>query len=392
VPARIVCATSITASKEAAPSTATGRVRRILALVLPAHPMGGPIRLVRMARRKTVLVTGGSGFLGGWCVVELLRGDYEVRTTVRSLASEAEVRSRTASQVSGADERLAVLAADLTEDAGWAEAVAGCDYVLHVASPFPPAQPKDPDELIVPAREGTLRVLGAALDAGVERVVVTSSVAAIGASGGGSSAPLTEDDWTDESDPSVSPYARSKTIAERAAWNLARERGAERRLAVVNPGAIIGPVLSEDRSYSIEVVERLLKGMPGTPRIGFSCVDVRDVVELEIRAMLTPEAGGRRFIAVDRFLWMAEIAAILRDRLGPAASKVPTRGVPNFVVRAMALFDPGIRQVTGQLGRRQTYSHERAASVLGFSPRPVEDSIADCGQSLIDAGVIKAAA
>lgn len=345
-----------------------------------------------MAKPKTVLVSGGSGFLGGWCVVELLRRDYEVRTTVRSLSKEAEVRSRTASQVPDADDRLTVLAADLTSDDGWAEAVAGCDYVLHVASPFPPSRPKDPDELIVPAREGTLRVLGAALDAGVERVVVTSSVAAIGASANGASGPLTEDDWTDETDPSVTAYPQSKTIAERAAWDLAREKNAEDRLAVVNPGAIIGPVLSEDRSYSIEVVERLLQGMPGTPNIGFSCVDVRDIVDLEIRAMLSPDAGGKRFIAVDRFLWMAEIAEMLRERLGPAASKVPTRKVPNIAVRVMAVFDPSLRQVTGQLGKRQEYSHERAASVLGWSPRPAADSVADCGQSLIDAGVVEPAA
>jgi nucleoside-diphosphate-sugar epimerase len=216
-------------------------------------------------------------------------------------------------------------------------------------------------------------------------------VAAIGASGGGGSAPLTEEDWTDESHPSVTPYAASKTIAERAAWELAREKGAEDRLAVVNPGAIIGPVLAEDRSYSIEVVERLLNGIPGTPRIGFSCVDVRDVADLEIRAMLSPEAGGKRFIAVDRFLWMAEIAAMLRERLGADASKVPTRRIPDIAVKAMALFDPGIRQVKSQLGRRQEYSHERATSVLGWSPRPAEDSVADCGRSLIEVGVVKPA-
>lgn len=342
-----------------------------------------------MARGETVLVTGGSGFLGGWCVIELLRRDFKVRTTVRDLAKEPEVRKRTASQVADADDRLTVLAADLGGDAGWAEAVAGCDYVLHVASPFPPTQPDDPDELIVPAREGTLRVLGAALDAGAKRVVVTSSVASIGAHRDGSSPePLTEDDWTDVSDESVSPYAQSKTIAERAAWEMAREKGAEDRLATVNPGAIIGPILSEDRSYSIELIERLLQGTPGTPKIGFSLVDVRDVVDLELRAMTSDEAGGKRFIAADRFMWMSEVAAVLRERLGPAASKVPTRGVPNIAVRLMGLFDSGIREVTGQLGRRQEYSNDRAKSLLGWSPRPVDDSIADCGQSLIDAGVV----
>src|SRR6476619_6116565 len=191
---------------------------------------------------QTVLVTGGSGFLGGWCLVELLKRGYRARTTLRDLAREQEVRTAVGSQVQ-ADDRLSFFTADLTADAGWSEAVAGCDYVLHVASPFPPVQPKDPDELIVPAREGTLRVLRAAFAAGVKRTVVTSSVAAI-AGGAKTPGPLTEEDWTDLDFDGLSPYVRSKTIAERAAWELAREEGAEQRLATVNPGAILGPLLS----------------------------------------------------------------------------------------------------------------------------------------------------
>ncbi len=334
------------------------------------------------AAEKTVLVTGGTGFLGGWCVIELLRRGYRVRTTVRDLAREPELRATLAKEVDPG-ERLSVLAADLNDDAGWAEAVAGCDYVLHVASPFPPQQPEDPDELIVPAREGTLRVLGAALDAGVGRVVVTSSIAAVRGGVSSAGAPLTEEDWTPES-PKLSPYVRSKTIAERAAWELARERGVSERLAVVNPGAILGPALSADTSYSLEAVERLLKGMPGTPRIGFSFVDVRDVADLHIKAMLAPEAGGQRFIAVAQFLWMAEVAAVLRENLGEAAAKVPSRGVPNLVVRAMGVFDPGIRSIVNQLGRRVDVSSEKARQVLGWSPRPVEETIVDTGRSLVD--------
>ncbi len=336
---------------------------------------------------KTVLVTGGSGFLGSWCVIELLRRGYRVRTTVRDLAREAEVRTWIASEVDPGD-RLTVLAADLRSDDGWEQAVTGCDYVLHVASPFPPAQPKDPDELIVPAREGTLRVLRASLDAGVNRIVVTSSIAAISRGRKASSRPLTEEDWTDPDIPGLTPYIRSKTIAERAAWDLVRERGEVEKLAVVNPGAIIGPVLSDDRSYSIEMVERLLRGMPGTPRIGFSVVDVRDVVDLELRAMTGPEAGGERFIAVDRFQWMSDVAEVLRDRLGEAAAKVPKRSVPDFVVRGMALFDPGIRSITNQLGRKIELSSEKARTTLGWSPRPTEETIVDCAQSLIDKGVV----
>src|SRR4051812_42463031 len=240
---------------------------------------------------ETVLVSGGAGYLGGRCVGELLRRGYAVRATVRDLCKEEEVRGRGGSELDSGD-RLAVLAADLRSDDGWADAVAGCEYVLHVASPFPAAQPKDPDELIVPAREGTLRVLRAAFDGGVRRVVVTSSVAAVRGSVASAPAPLTEADWSDPDDTRLTPYARSKTIAERAAWDLVRERGEEEKLAVVNPGAILGPVLGTERSFSLEMVERLLKGLPGTPRIGFSVVDVRDVAELHILAMTAAEAGG----------------------------------------------------------------------------------------------------
>jgi len=333
------------------------------------------------AEERTVLVSGGSGFLGGWSVAELLRRGYRVRTTVRDLAREPEVRAAVGSEVDPGD-RLSVHAADLSSEEGWKEAAQGCDYVLHVASPFPAVQPKDPDEVIVPAREGTLRVLRASLGAGAQRVVITSSVAAIGGRAKASSAPLTEEDWTDLSHPKLSPYAESKTIAERAAWDLARETGDTGRVAVVNPGAIIGPVLSDGRSTSLQLVERLLGGMPGLPRIGFSLVDVRDVADLQIKAMTAGEAGGERFIAVNRFLWMAEVAALMRERLGEAAAKVPTRSIPDFVVRAMGIFDPSVRSVVGQLGRKQEYSSEKARSLLGWSPRSIEESIVDCAKSL----------
>jgi dihydroflavonol-4-reductase len=334
---------------------------------------------------QTVLVTGGSGFLGGWCVIELLQRGYTVRTTVRDLAKEPQVRAAVESQVDPAG-RLTVLAADLMSDEGWPAAIAGCEYVLHVASPFPPKQPKDPDDLIVPARDGTLRVLRAALDAGVKRVVVTSSVAAIRLTDGAEPRPLDERDWTDPDSAGLTPYVRSKTIAERAAWELVRERGQEDRLAVINPGGIIGPVLNDDFSYSLEAVGRLLQGAPGNPRLGFTFVDVRDVADLEIRAMTAPEAGGERFIAADRFLWMADIAAILRERLGDRAKKVPTRNIPNFVVRTMALFDPGIRSVVDGLGKRSELSSQKARSKLGWTPRPLEDSIAETAESLIRHG------
>ena len=333
---------------------------------------------------RTVLVTGGTGFLGGWCVAELLRRGYTVRTTVRDLRREPKVRSAVAAAGVEAGERLSVVGAELTADDGWTAAVDGCRYVLHVASPFPATQPKDPDELIVPARDGALRVLQAALGGGVERVVLTSALAAIHSSRASTpETPYTEADWTDAADTSLTPYTRSKTIAEAAAWELARGAEADDRLATVNPGAIIGPVLGEDRSYSLQTIERLLHGMPAVPRLGFPFIDVRDVADLHLRAMTEPAGGGQRFIAADRFLWLQEVAATLRKRLGDDARKVPTRVAPNLLVRAIALFDPALRSVVGDLGRNSTYSSAKARTTLGWTPRPIEDSIEDCARSLL---------
>jgi nucleoside-diphosphate-sugar epimerase len=335
---------------------------------------------------QTVLVTGGSGFLGGWCLVELLQRSYRARTTVRDLARESEVRAAVGTQVDARD-RLDVVAADLTKDDGWADAVAGCDYVLHVASPFPPAQPKDPDELIVPARDGTLRVLRASLAAGVKRIVLTSSVAAVRRPAADSVAngrDLTEDDWNDPDNPHTTPYTRSKTIAERAAWDFMRAEGAEDRLVTVQPGAIIGPLLGSDRSYSLQAVERMLTGkMPGLPRLGFSFIDVRDVAALEVAAMSAAEAGGQRLIAASTFLWFSDVAAILREQLGPDARKVPRRGVPDFVVRVLARFDPELRSIVGELGHKTTYSVDNARRRVGWSPRPMQETIVDCARSLL---------
>ncbi len=331
-----------------------------------------------------MLVTGGTGFLGGWCLAELLRRGYTVRTTVRDLRRGEDVRASLAAAGVEPGEQLSILAADLVADDGWEEAVAGCDYVLHVASPFPPAQPKDPDELIVPARDGALRVIAASLDGGVRRVVMTSSVAAVRHGRAPSAAePYDEADWTDPEDLRRTPYVRSKTIAERAAWDHVRSRGAEDRLAVVNPGAIIGPVLSADRSFSLQLIERLLNGMPAVPRLGFALVDVRDVADLHIRAVTDQAAGGERFLAVDRFLWMKDVARILRERLGGDAAKVPTRVAPDLMIRAMGLFDPSVRSIVSDLGESIAYTSEKAKAKLGWEPRPIEDSIADTAQSLL---------
>jgi dihydroflavonol-4-reductase len=332
---------------------------------------------------QTVLVTGGSGFLGGWCVLGALGRGYRVRASLRDPAREEGLRAMVEAQ-SGSSARLSVARADLGADDGWEEAVAGCTYVLHVASPFPTAQPKDPDELIVPAREGTLRVLRASLAAGVQRVVVTSSVAAVrNFPGPPPDRPLNEEDWTDPTQQHLTPYTRSKTIAERAAWDFMGEHDASAKLAVINPSAILGPTLSADHSSSLELVERLLGGMPGMPRLSFSVVDVRDVAELHLLAMASPQAAGERFIAAGPSLWIAEMARILRARLGAQASKVPRRTLPDVVVRAAALFDPALRAFVSDLGKQVFFSSEKAKQRLGWTLRPVEDTLAECAQSLL---------
>lgn len=333
-------------------------------------------------RSGTVLVTGGSGFLGGRCILQLLEQGYDVRATVRSKSRVPSVDSGLSGAL-GRPAELDFFVADLGGDAGWDEAVAGCDYVLHVASPFPPSQPKDPQELIGPARDGALRVLRAALAAGVKRVVLTSSTVAVR---NGATVPLdvpyTEGNWTDPDLPGLTPYGQSKTIAERAAWDLVKESGDSDRLAVVNPSAILGPVLGEEDSSSLQIIRRMLDGMPGVPRLGFSFVDVRDVADLQIRAMTEPQAGGQRFIASGPFLWLSEVSKILREGLPEEAGKAPTRIVPKPLIRLMGIFDPSIRSVIGDIGKVASFSTEKARTMLGWEPRPIEQTIVDCGRSL----------
>lgn len=340
-----------------------------------------------------VLVTGGSGFIGSHSILQLLAAGHEVRTTVRDLKRRDDVLAMLR-QGGAADpgERLTFFAADLERDAGWADAVAGCDYVLHVASPFPPAVPKDENELIVPAREGALRVLRAARDGKVRRVVLTSSYAAIGYGTQGRSTPFTEEDWTDPDGPDVQPYVKSKTLAERAAWDFIAREGGGLELSVVNPVGVFGPVLGPDYSTSILLVQRLMDGaLPGCPRLWFGCVDVRDVADLHIRAMTSPAAGGERFLAVaGDFLSMREIAGALKAGLGAEAARVPTRELPNWLVRIVALFDPAAKQLLPELGKRRNASNAKARTLLGWAPRSSEESVVATARSMIDLGLLKA--
>jgi len=337
---------------------------------------------------ETVLVTGGSGYIGGWCVIELLRRGYVVRTTVRDLKSEPTVRAAMEPLIAK-DAPLTFHAVNLLSDDGWDAAAAGCDYVLHVASPISVAEPKDPDELIVPAREGALRAIRAAIKAGVRRVVMTSSVAATGRGYDAPDGVSDETNWTDGDDVRVGAYGRSKTLAERAAWDLIASSGGATQLATVNPALVLGPVLSGDFSGSIQVVQRLMAGkVPGVPRLGFNIVDVRDVADLHIRAMTDEAAAGQRFIAAGEWAWMIDIAKILKARLGAEAAKVPTGKAPDFLLRLVGLFDRDIAGVTGSLGRKRDFSSAKAQSTLGWRPRPLEETIVDCARSLVAAGAV----
>ncbi|HXY34446.1 MAG TPA: aldehyde reductase [Planctomycetaceae bacterium] len=340
---------------------------------------------------STVLVTGGSGFIGSHCILQLLAGGHQVRTTVRNLKREADVRALLKQGGAEPGDRLSFFAADLENDAGWREAVTGCEYVLHVASPFPPTIPKDENELIVPAREGALRVLRAARDAGVKRVVLTSSFAAIGYGQKQQSAPFNETNWTDPNGDDVRPYVKSKTLAERAAWDFIAKEGGKLELSVVNPVGVFGPVLGPDYSTSILIVQRLMDGaMPGCPKLYFGVVDVRDVADLHLRAMTNPAAKGERFLAVaGDFMSMQEIAKVLKAGMGAAAKRVPTRQLPNFLVRVASLRDPAVKQIVPELGKRKNATNEKARRLLGWTPRSNEESILATAESLVRLGLLK---
>ncbi|HLX81640.1 MAG TPA: NAD-dependent epimerase/dehydratase family protein [Burkholderiales bacterium] len=334
----------------------------------------------------TVLVSGGSGYIAGFLIRQLVAEGWMVHTTVRSLGRESAVRQLLAVDNS----RVNFFAADLNADAGWAEAMAGCGFVAHLASPLPAGVPKDADDLVVPARDGALRALRAAKAAGVKRFVMTSSVAAISYGRGRGVHNFTEADWTDLSKPGISPYIRSKTVAERAARDWVAAEGGGMEYCSICPSVVLGPVWSADYSASVVILRRLLDGSLGAcPDFGFGVVDVRDVADLHVRALKAPNMAGERFIASGRFVKLRDVADILRAKLGPEAQKVTTRNVPDWLVRLAALFNPLARAVVGELGsvRNQDASHAKA--VLGWATRPIEESIVDTARCLIDLGIVK---
>lgn len=324
---------------------------------------------------RTVLVTGATGYIARHIVAKLLnRGDHVIGSA-RSTDRDPEMRQALAPTLADptALDRYRTIALDLTKDDGWAEAMAGVDVLIHTASPFPLAQPKDPQEVIGPAVDGALRALRAARDAGVANVVLTSSSVAI--TEGPEKAIYDETDWTPD-DPALTPYTRSKTLAERAAWDFVKDEAPDMRLAVINPTFVQGPPLGDSAGTSISVIRRLVSGKdPMLPRIGFAICDVQDVAEAHIRAIDAEGAAGNRHLVTGGFMWFSEMAETVRKAV-PGA-KASTRVAPNFVIRVLALFDPAIRTITPQLGKRKESDNTRLRDVLGITPRDIRDTVAD---------------
>ena len=334
----------------------------------------------------TALVTGGSGYIAGFLIRQLIENGWIVHTTVRSLKREVEVRGWL-----GVDnDKLRFFAADLEHDAGWAEAMAGCSHVAHVASPFPLDVPKQADDLVIPAREGALRALRFAKGAGVRRFVLTSSMAAIAYGHGKGRELYSEADWTNLDNPAVMPYPRSKTVAERAARDWVAAEGGDMEFASVNPAAVFGPLLSDDLSTSIELVKQLLEGkVPMCPDIGFGIIDVRDVADLHYRALTAPHIRDERYVCSGPFLKMIDVANILTTSLGDKARRVPTRKMPDWLLKLFALVRPELKQLVAELGNVRGGDSNHAMATLGWTMRTPEEAIFATANSLFDRGIVE---
>jgi nucleoside-diphosphate-sugar epimerase len=337
---------------------------------------------------STVLVTGGTGFIAGHCILQLLAAGHTVRTTIRSQESQQAVESILATPGSGTTCAVRCFSADLRSDSGWSEAIRGSDYVLHVASPLPGDSPASDDDLLLPAREGTLRVLRAAAEARVQRVVITSSFSAISYAARPDGWQFTESDWTLPDRKGITAYTRAKSAAERAAWHFVNTNHGSLEIAVVNPVRVLGPTLSPRVPKSMRSVCRLLRGgLPGVPRTHFGVVDVRDVAALHILAMVHPAARNQRFIAAAGDLTMADLARMLRQCVGEDANKIPTRELPNWVIRLAALRMRSLRNVLPELGRYAPTNSTKASQMLGWQPRSLQETVNDMVVSLREKAV-----
>jgi dihydroflavonol-4-reductase len=334
--------------------------------------------------KPTALITGVSGFIARHCAVEMLNAGYGVRGTVRSLSRGEEVRASLAKHADVS--RLEFAAADLESDAGWREAVTGCAHVLHVASPFPAKQPRDEQDLIRPAVQGTLRVLEAAVAGGAERFVQPSSmVAVMYGHPRERTAPFTESDWTRVEDPGVTAYGKSKTLAERAAREFMQQRKPALHYSSVNPGLVLGPVLDRDIGTSAEIIQMFLKGKyPGAPRMAIPVVDVRDVARMHRLAVEVDAPSGGRYLGVADCLWMIEIAAAIREHLGAAARKAPTWVLPDWAVKLAGIFDPAARLAVPELGKELRVDNSFTRRTLGMEFIPAPEAAAAMAQSLMD--------
>ncbi len=339
---------------------------------------------------KKVLLTGVSGFLGSHTALQLLNKGYQVIGTLRDLKRAPSIRQALAPHTDQL-EHLEFREADLLDPGVWEELCQGVDFVQHIASPFPRLLPKNESELIRPAVEGTLNVLQAAHRAGVKRTVLTSSIVAImyGKTPQTSKSGYTEEDWTDPTVASdLTPYFKSKTLAEQAAWDFVNPKAVQMELSVVCPGAVLGPVLEEDFGTSANIVLKCMDGSsPALPQIGYDVVDVRCVADLHIRAMELPQAVGQRFIASSGFASFKDVADILRPHY--PKHRIPKSTLPGFMVRLFSLIDPTIKPILIDLGKVRRVSHDKAVKVLGWKPKSPEEAILSCAESLIRVGLIK---
>lgn len=341
--------------------------------------------------KEQVLVTGGTGFVGIHTILQLLQKGYRVKTTLRSMNRKGEVIEMLKTGGLSSFDNLAFVEADLTRDDHWDEAVAGCGYVLHIASPIYLRLPKNEDEMIRPAVDGTLRVLKASRNAGVKRVVMTSNFGAVGYSHKDPAIFITEERWTDPNEKGLSVYNRSKVLAERAAWDFVKKEGGGLELAVINPMAIFGPSLGPDLSSGFELLRNMLDGsMKRIPHMTLGIVDVRDVADLHIRAMTDPAAKGQRFLALaGGTMSLLQIALLLKNKMPYVAKNVSAKTLPDWVIRVAALFSPKAKAIAPMLGVNRNASNEKAKKMLRWQPRSNEEAILAAAESLVKFGSIQ---